>query len=391
MNDSTSFYQETKYENCLLINPTFRCCGNKLYTQHGSDDVNCGRIYIPRNESRIIICVRCYKQSPYNSFLCSSDRNSYTANFGEKIINVENFPENLSKKMGNDCKEMLLKERKMFKMGFRVVYHVCNRGHHQGKRFEDENGKTYIHPLFLYQLFGILNAIKAGVSFQSSEFIPFIPRLDSTGFREIPNREAFIERIKNYNDCDSLVRKVGIVGVGALTGAYHDSTGGVVYGRYVLGQAINALPSPEKIISEALTDSAIVLPTGKSWEQVTQELLTVASSFNNISSALIQIFLIEEIFLRNVAYAKNGGAEIRPVTQKTVTENLHVQPGNQLNVYLPPAIVSNSSQSRIFLYTRTDELENPVSLEFFNKVREQILNILGLKKKCRNQKNRSDV
>ncbi len=188
-------YDKEVYKNCLLRKDyQTEFCSQELYTQHGSDVVKCGRIYSPNvNELRIIICYDCYTGSPYDYGICASDRNAYATTFHNSFKGtVENFPKFLFESAGSDLKEMLLKEREMFRKGFRAIYHVCNRGHWQGDRFINNGGNKYVFPLFFYQLFGALDSFGKGGDINSPEFIPCIPRYNNFSFDKVPNRESFI-------------------------------------------------------------------------------------------------------------------------------------------------------------------------------------------------------
>lgn len=355
-------------------------CGKKLYTQGNSEVVKCGQEYSKENKQRIIICYGCHISSPYNLYICASDRNAYLMpdlRASDPKVHqvttrykgtVANFPTFLGESMGSDLREMLLKEREMFGKGFRAVYHVCNPGHHR-----NDEGKEYVSPLFLYQLFGVLDSLGNGFDTNSPGFTPCIPRYNNAAFDRVPNREAFIKLIQSKSDGNLDVKNVGVVGVAALGGCYHNEHGGTVYSKYVFPTPINGVPHPREIIMTALKSSKLPLTE---MENVRDDLLKLANHFRVIDSALLQIFLSEEVFLNHVCYAKNGGTDIRPIDKKSIEDGKHLEPGVQLNVYLPTNLVTNREKCNIRLYTRCGEQKTPVPDDYLIKFRNDVVSII---------------
>lgn len=375
------------YKNCLLKQSCQReFCNKELYTQGNSEVVKCGQIYRKKNKDRIILCHGCYRGSPYNPNICASDRNAHLmpnlCASDPKVDRVTkryegtvaNFPTFLFESMGSDLREMLLMEREMFKKGFRAIYHVCNPGHY---KYKDE-GKKYVSPLFLYQLFGVLDSVGKEPDINSPGFIPCIPRYNNAAFEKVPNREAFIKLIQSSKkeDCDPDVRSVAFVAVAALGGCYHSEHGGTVYANYIFPTPMNGVPHPHKIIMNALSSSKIGLPEGE-MKNVTDDLLKLANHFRVIDSALLQIFLSEDAFLTHVCYAKNAGRDIHPVDRKAIEDGKHLEPSVQLNVYLPTNLVTNREKCNIHLYTRCGEQKTPVPDDYLIKFRNDVLNTIS--------------
>lgn len=347
-------------------------CDKELYPQGKSEVAKCGQLYQKQNEQRIVICYDCYISSVYNPDICSSDRNAYSTTFHTSFKGtLENFPRFLFESAGSDLREMLLKEREMFKMGFRAIYHVCNPGHHIYRN----EGNKYVSPLFLYQLFGVLDSLDKGLDITSPEFIPCIPRYNTAAFNKVPNRESFIKEIQSTNDCHLDVSNTGLVGVAALGGCYHNEHGGIVFSRYHTPQPVRGVPHPPEIIMNALKSSKIALPSTEI-KNVANDLLKLAEDFHVVNSALLQIFLSEDSFLNHVCFSKNEGKEIRPIDRKAIEDGEYLKPGIQLNVYLPTSLVTNREKCNIHLYTRCGTDNTPISQKLLTEFRNKVLDTI---------------